>query len=37
MPAPAGHQAVARLLLWQVDLLWRRRLIDYVLLRAVRP
>ena len=35
--APAGQQAAARLLLWQVDLLWRRRIIDYVLLRAVRP
>ena len=37
MAAPAGQQAAARLLLWQVDLLWRRRIIDYVLLRAVRP
>jgi len=35
--APAGHQAVARLLLRQVDLLWRRRIIDYLILRAVRP
>jgi SAM-dependent methyltransferase len=35
--APAGHQAAARLLLWQVDLLWRRRIIDYLILRAVRP
>ena len=35
--APVGHQAVARLLLRQVDLLWRRRIIDYLLLRAVRP
>jgi len=35
--APAGHQAAARLLLWQVELLWRRRIIDYLLLRAVRP
>ena len=35
--APAGHQAAARLLLWQVGLLWRRRIIDYLLLRAVRP
>ncbi len=34
--APAGHQAAARLLLRQVDLLWRRRIIDYQLLRAVR-
>jgi SAM-dependent methyltransferase len=35
--APAGQQAAARLLLWQVGLLWRRRIIDYLLLRAVRP
>jgi SAM-dependent methyltransferase len=35
--APAGQQTAARLLLWQVDLLWRRRIIDYLLLRAVRP
>jgi SAM-dependent methyltransferase len=35
--APAGHRAAARLLLRQVDLLWRRRIIDYLLLRAVRP
>jgi erythromycin 3''-O-methyltransferase len=34
--APAGHQAAARLLLRQVDLLWRHRIIDYLLLRAVR-
>ncbi len=34
--APTGQQAVARLLLRQVDLLWRRRIIDYLLLRAVR-
>lgn len=37
MAAPAGHQAAARLLLWQVHLLWRRRIIDYLLLHAVRP
>ncbi len=35
--APLGQHAAARLLLWQVDLLWRRRIIDYLLLRAVRP
>src|ERR1035438_5824464 len=35
--APAGQQTAARLLLRQVDLLWRRRIIDYLLLRAVRP
>jgi SAM-dependent methyltransferase len=37
MAAPAGQQAAARLLLWQVNLLWRRRIIDYLLVRAVRP
>ena len=37
MAAPAGQQAAARLLLWQVNLLWRRRIIDYLLIRAVRP
>jgi hypothetical protein len=35
--APAGQRAAARLLLGQADLLWRRRIIDYLLLRAVRP
>jgi SAM-dependent methyltransferase len=35
--APAGQQAAARLLLAQVELLWRRRIIDYLMLRAVRP
>ena len=35
--APAGQQAIGRLLLWQVSLLWRRGIIDYLLLRAVRP
>jgi len=35
--APAGQQEAARLLLWQVGLLWRRRIIDYLLLRAIRP
>lgn len=35
--APAGQHAAARLLLRQVDLLWQRRIIDYLLLRAVRP
>ena len=34
--APAGQRAAARLLLQQVNLLWRRQIIDYVLLRAVR-
>jgi len=35
--APVGQRAAARLLLWQVNLLWRRRIIEYLLLRAVRP
>jgi ubiquinone/menaquinone biosynthesis C-methylase UbiE len=35
--APAGQRAAARLLLWQVNLLWQRQIIDYLLLRAIRP
>jgi erythromycin 3''-O-methyltransferase len=35
--APAGQRAAARLLLRQVDLLWRRRIIEYLMIRAVRP
>jgi erythromycin 3''-O-methyltransferase len=35
--APFGQHTAAHLLLWQVDLLWRRRIIDYLLLCAVRP
>jgi hypothetical protein len=35
--APLGHRTAARVMLWQVDLLWRHRIIDYLLLRAVRP
>ena len=35
--APMGQRAAARVLLWQVELLWRRRIIEYVLIRAVRP
>jgi SAM-dependent methyltransferase len=35
--APTGQHAAAQLLLRQVDLLWRHRIIDYLLLRAVRP
>ncbi len=35
--APAGQRAAARVLLWQVGLLWRRRIIEYLLIRAVRP
>jgi SAM-dependent methyltransferase len=34
---PLGQHTAAHLLLWQVNLLWRRHLIDYLLLRAVRP
>jgi hypothetical protein len=35
--APAGQHAAARLLLWQVNLLWQRQIIDYLLLHATRP
>jgi SAM-dependent methyltransferase len=35
--APLGHRTAARVMLWQVDLLWRHRIIDYLLLRATRP
>ena len=35
--APAAQQGAARLLHRQVSLLWRRRIIDYLLIRAVRP
>jgi SAM-dependent methyltransferase len=35
--APLGHHAAARIMLWQVELLWRHRIIDYLLLRATRP
>ena len=35
--APAGQRAAARVLLRQLELLWRRRIIQYVLIRAVRP
>jgi MPBQ/MSBQ methyltransferase len=35
--APAGQQTAARLLLRQVDLLWRRQIIEYLMIRAVRP
>lgn len=34
---PVGQRAVARVLLGQVDLLWQRRIVDYLLLSAVRP
>ena len=36
-PAPFGHRTAAHVLVRQVELLWRRRIIDYLLLRAVRP
>jgi SAM-dependent methyltransferase len=35
--ASAGQRTAARLLLSQVELLWRRQIIQYILLRAVRP
>ena len=35
--APFGQHAAAHLLLRQVDLLWRRRIIEYLLIRAIRP
>ncbi len=35
--APAGQRTAARLLLSQVELLWRRQIIQYILLRASRP
>jgi SAM-dependent methyltransferase len=35
--APAGQRATARALLRQVELLWQRCIIDYILLRAIRP
>jgi cyclopropane fatty-acyl-phospholipid synthase-like methyltransferase len=35
--APFGHRAAARAMLAQVDLMWRRGMIEYVLLRAVSP
>ena len=35
--APLGHRTAARVLLWQVELLWRHRIIDYLMLRATRP
>ena len=36
-PAPLGHRVAAHVLLRQVELLWRHRIIDYLLFRAVRP
>jgi hypothetical protein len=32
-----GQHTAARLLLRQLDLLWRRHIIDYLLIRAIRP
>jgi SAM-dependent methyltransferase len=37
LAAPPGQRAAARLLLSQAELLWRHRIIQYILLRAVRP
>jgi cyclopropane fatty-acyl-phospholipid synthase-like methyltransferase len=35
--SPLGHRTAARAMLSQVDLLWQRGMIEYLLLRAVRP
>jgi ubiquinone/menaquinone biosynthesis C-methylase UbiE len=35
--APTGQRAAARLLLRQVELLWRKGIIEYLLLHATRP
>jgi SAM-dependent methyltransferase len=35
--APIGQHTAARALLRQVELLWQRRIIEYLLIRAVRP
>jgi SAM-dependent methyltransferase len=35
--APVGYRAVGRAMLAQVDLMWQRGMIEYLLLRAVRP
>jgi SAM-dependent methyltransferase len=35
--APFGHRVAARAMLAQVDLMWQRGILEYVLLRAVRP
>lgn len=35
--APFGHRTAARAMLAQIELLWRRGMIQYVLLRAARP
>jgi SAM-dependent methyltransferase len=36
-PAPFGHRAAARAMLAQIEVLWRRRLIDYIFLWALKP
>ncbi len=33
---PFAQRAAARAMLAQVDLLWRRRMLEYLLVRAVR-
>jgi hypothetical protein len=35
--APVSFRLASRVMLAQVELLWRRRVIDYLLLRAVKP
>ena len=35
--APFGHRTAARVMLAQVELLWRRGMIEYLLIRAERP
>jgi len=35
--APFGHRAAGRAMLAQIDLIWKRGMIEYILLRAVRP
>jgi cyclopropane fatty-acyl-phospholipid synthase-like methyltransferase len=35
--APLGHRAAARAMLAQVEMLWRHRMIEYLLIRATRP
>jgi hypothetical protein len=34
---PASKRLAVRILLAQVELLWRRRMVDYLLLSARRP
>ena len=35
--APFGHRTAARAMLAQVELLWRRGMIEYILVRALKP